>query len=54
MFFIGKKDSDEKQTIMNYHKLNEWTIYDNGPLPNIKTQLEKLQGKAIFSKMDIQ
>jgi len=53
VFFIGKKDSDEKCIIMDYRKLNEWTIRDNGPLPNIRTQLEKLQGKEIFSKMDI-
>ena len=38
---------------MDYQKLNEWTVRDNGPLPNIKTQLEKLQEKGIFSKMDI-
>ncbi len=53
VFFIGKKDSDEKQIIMDYRKLNEWTIWDNGPLPNIYMQLEKLQGKEIFLKMDI-
>lgn len=38
---------------MDYRRLNEWTICNNGPLPNIRTQLEKLQGKEIFSKMDI-
>ncbi len=53
VFFIGKKDSDKKRIIMDYRKLNEWTIRDNGPLSNIRTQLEKLQGKEIFSKMDI-
>ena len=35
IFFIGKKDLDEKRIIMDYHKLNEWTVCDNGPLPNI-------------------
>jgi len=34
-FFIGKKDSDKKCIIMDYRKLNEWTICDNGPLSNI-------------------
>jgi hypothetical protein len=53
VFFIGKKDSNENQIIMDYRKLNEWTICDNGPLPNIRTQLNKLQDKEIFSKMDI-
>jgi hypothetical protein len=54
VFFIEKNDSDEKHIIMDYRKLNEWTICDNGPLPNIRTQLETLQGKMIFTKMDIQ
>ena len=35
VFLIGKKDSDEHQVIMDYRKLNEWVIRDNGPLPNI-------------------
>ncbi len=35
VFFIRKKDSDEKQIIMDYRKLNEWTVRNNGPLPNI-------------------
>ncbi len=35
VFFIRKKDSDEKHIIMDYRKLNEWTVRNNGPLPNI-------------------
>jgi hypothetical protein len=53
VFFIGKKDSKEKQIIMDYWKLNEWVVQDNGPLPNIQTQLEKLTGKKVFIKFDI-
>jgi hypothetical protein len=53
IFLIGKKDSDEKQVVMDYHKLDEWVVRDNGPLPNIRTQLEKLTGKQIFLKFDI-
>ena len=53
VFLIGKKDSDEKRVVMDYCKLNEWVVRDNGPLPNIRTQLEKLTGKQIFSKFDI-
>ncbi len=26
VFFIGKKDSDEKRIIMDYCKLNKWTV----------------------------
>jgi hypothetical protein len=53
IFLIGKKDSDEHCIIMDYRKLNKWVVRDNGPLPNIRTQLEKLMGKKIFTKFDI-
>ena len=38
---------------MDYRRLNEWVVRDNGPLPNIRTQLEKLTGKQLFTKFDI-
>jgi hypothetical protein len=38
---------------MDYCHLNEWVVHDNGPLPNIRTQLEKLTGKQLFTKFDI-
>jgi len=38
---------------MDYRKLNEWVVCNNRPLPNIRTQLEKLTGKRIFTKFDI-
>ena len=38
---------------MDYRRLNEWVVRDNGPLPNIRSQLEKLNGKQIFTKFDI-
>jgi hypothetical protein len=53
VFFISKKDSKEKQIIMDYQKLNEWVVWDNGPLSNIQTQLEKLTRKKIFMKFNI-
>jgi hypothetical protein len=53
VFLIGKKDSEEKRVVMDYHRLNEWVVRDNGPLPNIHTQLEKLTGKQLFTKFDI-
>ena len=53
VFLIGKKDSNERQVIMDYRRLNEWVVRDNGPLPNIRSQLEKLNGKQIFTKFDI-
>jgi hypothetical protein len=53
VYFIGKKDSQEKRIIMDYRRLNEWTIHDNNPLPNITTAMERLHGKTLFSKFDI-
>jgi hypothetical protein len=53
VYFIGKKDSQEKQIIMDYRHLNQWTICDNNPLPNITTAMEHLHGKMLFSKFDI-
>jgi len=53
LFFIGKKDSEEKQVVMDYRHLNKWVVCDNGPLPNIRTQLEKLTGKQLFMKFNI-
>jgi hypothetical protein len=53
VYFIGKKDSQEKQIIMDYQCLNKWTIHDNNPLPNITTAMECFHGKTLFSKFDI-
>ena len=53
VFLIGKKDSDERCVVMDYLRLNKWVMQDNGPLPNICTQLEKLTGKQLFTKFDI-
>ena len=35
VYFINKKDSKEKCIIMDYRKVNKWTVCDNNPLPNI-------------------
>ena len=38
---------------MDYRRLNKWVVQDNSLLPNIRTQLEKLTGKQLFTKFDI-
>ena len=53
VYFIGKKDSNKKRIIMDYRKLNQYTVRDNNPLPNIQSALERLHGKCLFSKFDI-
>ena len=39
--------------MIDYQKLNEWTISNNGPLVRIKTLMQQLEGKDLFSKFDI-
>ena len=53
VYFINKKDSTEKHIIMDYRKLNQYTVRDNNPLLNIQLALEQLHGKRLFSKFDI-
>jgi len=53
VFFVGKKDSKELRPVMDYRKINEWTVHDNNPLPNINTALENLKGGKLFSKFDL-
>ncbi len=51
-FFIKKKDR-KLRPVQDYRKLNEQTIHNTYPLPLIKTVLEQLEGKSLFTKFDI-
>jgi Reverse transcriptase (RNA-dependent DNA polymerase) len=51
-FFIKKKDG-KLRPIQDYRAVNEWTIPDAYPLPQIETILEQLEGKALFTTLDI-
>ena len=53
LFFVGKKDSNELCPVMDYWQLNKWTKQDHNPLPNMRTVLENLQNRKLFSKFDI-
>src|SRR6266566_164754 len=53
VYFINKKDSAEKQIIMDYREVNKWTVCNNNLLSNIREALKQLQGKGLFSKFDI-
>ena len=53
IFFILKKDTKELQMIVDYRKLNDVTIKDDYPLPNLQHKLDKLQGKTLFTKVDL-
>jgi Reverse transcriptase (RNA-dependent DNA polymerase) len=51
-FFVKKKDGT-LQPVQDYHIVNECTILDAYPLPQIETILEQLEGKALFMTLDI-
>jgi hypothetical protein len=51
-FFVKKKDG-KLQPVQDYGVVNEWTIPDVYPLPQIETILEQLEGKALFTTLDI-
>jgi hypothetical protein len=53
IFFIGKKGTNEKCVIIDYRRLNEWTVKDHNPIPGIQEAMERLQGNVLFSKFDI-
>jgi hypothetical protein len=53
VFFIAKKNTTEKRMVIDYRKLNQWSVRDNGPLTKIETLVQMLHGKKIFSKFDI-
>src|SRR5713226_10187280 len=54
IFFIPKKDGKELRMVIDYRKLNDITIKDFYPLPNLRGELEKLSAHRLFSKFDIQ
>jgi hypothetical protein len=51
-FFVWKKDST-RHPVINYCKLNDITLKDSYPLPQINEMLERMQGSKIFSKFNL-
>jgi hypothetical protein len=52
-FFIKKKNRDY-HIIQDYWQLNQFTVPNAMPLPLIMSLIEKLHGKTLFTKFDIQ
>jgi len=52
LFFVGKKDGTSRPC-QDYRKLNEGTIKDAFPLPNIQDLLRDLRGMKYYTKLDI-
>ena len=53
IFFIPKKDKGELRMVIDYRKLNDMTKKDFYPLPNLRTELEKLSHHKLFSKFNV-
>jgi Reverse transcriptase (RNA-dependent DNA polymerase) len=51
-FFIKKKDGSLRP-VQDYHEINKWTVQDVYPIPQITHILEQLQGKTLFTTLDI-
>jgi hypothetical protein len=52
-FYIPKKDKGEYHLVVDYRKLNDITIKDHYPMPNVQMELDKLKGKHLFTKFDV-
>jgi hypothetical protein len=51
--FVAKKDSEERRLCFDYRPVNEVTVKNNAPLPNIEELFDQLLGAQFFSKIDL-
>jgi hypothetical protein len=51
VLFVEKKDN-RKRLVVDYRSLNEVTIKNKYPLPNINDLFDQLKGAKVFSKID--
>jgi len=52
-FFFVKKADNSLRPVMDYRKINEWTVPDHYPLPLIEPIIESLSKARYFTKLDI-
>ena len=52
LFFVPKKDRTQRMCI-DYQALNNITVKDAYPLPNMEALLESARGATMFSKLDL-
>jgi len=52
VFFVGKKNR-KKKMVMDYHNLNSQTVKNNYPLPIITELINNMDGKKVFTKIDL-
>ena len=51
-FFVGKKDG-KFRPVVNYRKLNSFTVPDRYPLPLIQELVDKVKDARLFTKIDV-
>jgi hypothetical protein len=51
--FFQEKSDGKLRPIVDYRALNAWTVRDVYPLPLIGSIIDHLQGKMLFTKMDL-
>jgi Reverse transcriptase (RNA-dependent DNA polymerase) len=51
-FFTGKKDGGLRP-LQDYRVVNSYTVHDVYPIPRIEQILEELEGKTLFTALDI-
>ena len=51
-FFVGKKDG-KLRPVIDYRKINSFTVPDRFPLPLIQELVDKVKDAAIFTKFDV-
>ena len=51
-FFVGKKDG-KLRPVVDYRKLNSFTIPDRYPLPLIQELVDQVRDARLFTKMDV-
>jgi hypothetical protein len=52
MFFVWKKDGT-RRPVIDYRRLNDITIKDSYPLPQIDEMMDQIHGSEIFTKLDL-
>ena len=52
VLWVEKKDRTQR-LVMDYRSLNEVTIKNKYPLPNINDLFDQLKGACVFSKIDL-
>jgi hypothetical protein len=51
-FFVGKKDGRQR-LVIDYRKVNAITVADNGTIPLLQEEIDKVKDARLFTKLDI-